>query len=70
MSEHHHQNGEAWRTWLSGLVVSVSAVVAYMAFWHLAPVVTFSVGCITLVALILVARHYGRQVRMDRQRGK
>ena len=61
---------ESLRTWLSGLAVSMTAVVAYFAFWHLSPILTFMVGCVALVALISAAWHYGRATRLSQAQEK
>jgi type II secretory pathway component PulM len=52
------------RTWLSGLAVTLTTIVAYLAFWRLAPGTTFIVGCIALVCLVIagwVFSHPSRQ---------
>jgi len=51
---------ESRRRWISALIVTVSAVVSYMAFWHLWPVLTFLVGCVAAVLLIASAAYYYR----------
>ncbi len=56
-------NQEPIRTWLSGLAVTATTIVAYFAFWHLAPVTTFLVGLLSLFALISLSWHYGRLSR-------
>ena len=40
---------------LVGLAVTLTIIVAYFAFWHLSPVVTFVVGCVALVGLGVAA---------------
>lgn len=39
------------RAWLSGLAVTLTTIISYMAFWRLSPGVTFIVGCLALVGL-------------------
>lgn len=51
---------ESRRRWISALAVTVSAVVAYMAFWHIWPVATFLVGVTASLALIVSAVAYYR----------
>lgn len=41
------------RAWLSGLAVTLTTIVSYFAFWHLSPVVTFVIGCLALVGLVI-----------------
>ena len=41
------------RRWLSGLAVTLTTIVAYLAFWHLAPGTTFIIGAIALVGLVV-----------------
>ena len=40
------------RTWLSGLAIIVTALVALFGFWRLSPGVTFVVACLALVGLV------------------
>ena len=49
------------RTWLSGLVVTLTTIVAYFAFWYLAPGTTFIVGCVALICLIIAGWVLGGQ---------
>lgn len=61
---------ESTRTWLSGLAVTLTAMVAMFAFWHLSPGITFLIGCFALLGLIVAAWHYGRETRLNRERVK
>ena len=70
MQQQTPQHRETLRTWLSGLAVSLTAIVAYFAFWRLSPGITFAVGCFSLAALIALAWYYGRETRLDRELGK
>ncbi len=49
---------ESKRRWVSALTVTVSAVISYMAFWHLWPVATFAIGCVAALALVVSAVAY------------
>lgn len=70
MSAKHSHQREPLRVWLSGLAVTLTAVVSYMAFWHLSPGLTFMVAVGALVASMVAAWHYGRTARLDREREK
>jgi len=48
---------------LSGLLVTVFTIVAYLAFWNLAPRTTFVVGCVALFGMLIAAWHFGRASR-------
>lgn len=48
------------RRWLSGLAVTLTTIVAYLAFWRLSPVVTFVVGCFALVGVVIAGWIYGK----------
>jgi hypothetical protein len=41
------------RKWLSGLAITLTALVALFGFWHLAPGATFVVACLALVGLVI-----------------
>lgn len=43
------------RTWVSGLAVTLTTIVAYLAFWRLAPGLTFIIGCAALLGLLVAA---------------
>jgi uncharacterized membrane protein YhhN len=47
------QRPPSTRSWLSGLVITVTTIVALFGFWRLAPVVTFLVACFALAALVV-----------------
>jgi CHASE2 domain-containing sensor protein len=51
---------ESKRRWISALAVTVSAIVSYMAFWHLWPIPTFLIGCAASLVLIVSAVIYYR----------
>jgi hypothetical protein len=44
---------ESRRRWLSGLAVTLTTIVSYLAFWHLSPGVTFIIGCAAFVACVV-----------------
>jgi hypothetical protein len=52
---------ESTRAWLSGLAVTLTTIVSYLAFWWLSPGVTLIVGCIAFIALLVAAWVYGRE---------
>lgn len=41
------------RAWLSGLAITLTTIVSYLAFWRLSPGATFVIGGTALVALII-----------------
>lgn len=45
---------ETTRKWLSGLAITLTTIIAYLAFWHLSPGVTFLVGAAALVVLVML----------------
>lgn len=47
------------RKWLSGVAITISTIVAYLAFWHLAPGTTFIVGCLALVGVVAAGWIHG-----------
>lgn len=49
------------RTWLSGLAVTLTTIVAYLAFWRLAPVPTFITGCLAFVGMLAAAWWFGKR---------
>ena len=59
-SKQHHS--ESTRQWIAGLAVTLTTIIAYLAFWRLAPVPTFVVGCVALVAMVIGAWIYGGRV--------
>lgn len=44
---------EDTRKWLSGLAITVTALLGLFGFWHLAPGATFAVACLAIVALVI-----------------
>ena len=44
---------ETRRRWIAGLAITLTTIISYMAFWHLAPVATFLIGCAALVACVI-----------------
>jgi len=42
-----------------GLAAILATVVSYMAFWRLAPIATFVIGCVALACLIAILRREG-----------
>ncbi len=44
---------ESRRRWLSGLAITLTTIVSYLAFWRLAPGTTFIVGCAALLACLI-----------------
>ena len=61
-NSHKSQPRVSVRAWISGLLVTLTTIVAYMAFWRIAPVPTFLIGCAALVALLVVAWWYGKEI--------
>lgn len=57
----------SFRGWISGLAVTLTTIVAYLAFWHLAPLTTFAIGCIALVGLVIAGWVYGRESKPNPQ---
>lgn len=56
------------KRWLSGLLVTLTTIVAYLAFWRLSPLVTFIVGCVALVLMLIAAWEYGRRINRSREK--
>jgi multisubunit Na+/H+ antiporter MnhB subunit len=54
-------NPDSRRRWISGLAVTLTTIGAYMAFWHLSPIVTFAAGCVALIAMLVAAWIYGKE---------
>lgn len=65
-----HRIRETTRTWFAGVAVTLTTIVAYFAFWHLSPTITFAIGCIALLGLTVTAWLYGRRLRLDREKEK
>lgn len=61
---------QSTRAWLSGLAVTISTIVCYFAFWHISPGVTFIVGCVALVSLIVAGWILGRDGKSNPRVGK
>lgn len=53
------------RSWISGLVITVSTIVAYFAFWHLSPKLTFIIGCLSLFIMIIAMWFSGENKVID-----
>lgn len=49
------------RSWLAGLAITLTTIVSYLAFWHLAPGTTFIVGCVALLGLLIAAWVMGKE---------
>jgi hypothetical protein len=43
---------ESKRQWVSGLAITLTALVCLFAFWHLSPGLTFLIAICSLVALV------------------
>lgn len=61
MSRPNSQRRGTTRTWLSGLAITLTTIVAYLAFWRLAPGTTFIVGCLALLGIVIAGWVYGRE---------
>ena len=57
--------GQSTRAWLSGLAITLTTIVTYMAFWRLAPTVTFVIGCVSLLAFAMALWVAGRSIKKD-----
>lgn len=53
---------DSTRAWVAGLAVTLTTIVAYLAFWHLAPGLTFIIGCVSLAALLVAGWVLGGEV--------
>lgn len=53
MSRDRPRQSEQRRTWLSGLAISVTTLVALFGFWHLAPGATFAIAVVALIGLVI-----------------
>lgn len=58
------------RAWLSGLAVTLTTIISYMAFWRLSPGVTFIVGCLALLGLIVAGWVLGGSEPASRRAAK
>ncbi len=61
---------ESTRAWLSGLAVTLTTIVSYLAFWRLAPGTTFVVGCVALAGMIAAAWIYGGEKLANRRQSE
>ncbi len=59
---------DSQRGWISGLAVTLTTIVAYLAFWRLAPVPTFVVGCAALVGMLATAWWFGKEANGPREK--
>lgn len=51
---------ETRRQWISGLVITLTVIVSYLGFWHLAPGITFAIACVALAICIITMWIAGR----------
>ncbi len=51
MMARHGRRIETRRRWISGLAITLCTIVAYLAFWRLAPVPTFVIGVVSLIGI-------------------
>lgn len=56
------------RRWLSGLAVTLTTVIAYLAFWRIAPGTTFIIGCLALVGVVVAGWIHGKEERAPTRR--
>ena len=70
MGRRSENPSESLRKWISGVLVTLTTIVAYLAFWRLQPVVTFVIGCLALVLLLAAAWYYGGKTTATRSSGK
>lgn len=59
---------ESRRVWISGLLVTLTTIVAYLAFWHLAPIPTFVVGCVALIGMLFASWWFGRKANEHQEK--
>lgn len=52
---------ESTRAWLSGLAITLTVIISYLAFWHLSPGWTFLVGAAALVGMGLAIWRAGAE---------
>jgi hypothetical protein len=52
---------ETKRQWISGLAITLTALIGLFAFWRLSPGLTFAIGLVSLVALLIVFWVAGKQ---------
>lgn len=65
---HRPQPHVGFRAWIAGLLVTLTTIVVYMAFWRIAPVPTFLIGCAALVAMLIAAWWFGEEVNRPSDR--
>ena len=53
------------RAWVSGLAVSLTTIVAYLAFWKISPIATFLIGCAALVGLLIAGYFLGAETKQS-----
>lgn len=70
MSHRSTKERAQMRTWLSGLAVTLTTIIAYLAFWRLAPVVTFIIGVLALIGLVISAWVLGAPEKPTRPQAK
>jgi hypothetical protein len=58
--------GQSTRAWLAGLAVTLTTIIAYMAFWHLWPIATFVIGCLAFVGLLFAGWWLGAETNQSR----
>jgi hypothetical protein len=61
MSGQEKHTAPSKRAWLSGLPVTFTTIVAYLAFWRIWPIATFLIGCAALVGLLVFFWTVGRR---------
>lgn len=61
---------QSTRAWLSGLAVTIATIVSYLAFARLSPGITFVVGCVALVGLVVTGWVLGRASDSNPRKGK
>ena len=65
-AQKNHKPSQTARAWISGLAVTLTVVVAYLAFWHLWPVATFLIGCLSLIGLVIAGYILGTETNQSR----
>ena len=53
MSRRSPRKKETPRSWLSGLAIVLTTLIALFGFWRLSPEITFVVACLALVGLCI-----------------
>jgi hypothetical protein len=62
----NHKATQSTRAWISGLAVTLTVAVAYLAFWTLWPVATFVIGCLSLIGLVVAGYILGAETSRSR----